>query len=60
MEKNGINKEIRRPRGIRGVLVNFWLTIFRRLMLQEAVTTTASPSGASTTFSPQACAKSRV
>ena len=26
----------------------------------DAVTTTASPSGASTTFKPQACAKSRV
>ena len=28
--------------------------------LQEAVTTTASPSGASVTLSPQDCAKSRV
>ena len=26
----------------------------------DAVTTTASPSGASTTFNPQACASSRV
>jgi hypothetical protein len=26
----------------------------------DAVTTIASPSGASTTFSPQACARSRV
>jgi hypothetical protein len=26
----------------------------------DAVTTIASPSGASTTFNPQACAKSRV
>jgi hypothetical protein len=30
------------------------------LAAQEAVTTTASPSGASTTFNPQASANSRV
>jgi hypothetical protein len=30
MEKNGINKEIRWPHGIRGASVNRWLTMFRR------------------------------
>jgi hypothetical protein len=53
-------KEITWAQGIRPRAVNTWLTMFRRFELYEAVTTTASPSGASTTFSPQAWAKSRV
>ena len=60
LEKNALNKEIRRSFGIEGPAVNGWLTAFRARLLQEAVTTTASPSGASTTFNPQACANSRV
>jgi hypothetical protein len=34
--------------------------LVNHISAQEAVTTTASPSGASTTFNPQAWAKSRV
>jgi hypothetical protein len=57
-----------------GHLVNFWLTMLsvaalsrsggtacrKQTPAQEAVTTIASPSGASTTLSPLACASSRV
>jgi hypothetical protein len=55
-EKNGLNKEIRRRHSKLSAAVNRWLTMFA----QEAVTTIASPSGASTTLSPQAWARSRV
>jgi hypothetical protein len=62
LEKNSLNKEIRRSRGIETPAVNRWLTISPRppAQAQEAVTTTASPSAASTTFNPQACANNRV
>jgi hypothetical protein len=61
MEKNGLNKEIRRLQRIWPPAVNLRLTIIiapRRA--QAADTTTFSPSGASVTVSPQACANSRV
>jgi hypothetical protein len=60
LEKNALNKEIRRSYGIEASAVNRWLIMFSRPPAQEAVTTTVSPSGASTTFNPQACANSRV
>ena len=60
LEKNAINKEITRSYGIQASAVNRWLTMFSRPPAQEAVTTTVSSSGASTTFNPQACANSRV
>ena len=59
VQKNGTNKEIRRPgqaEAPRKGLVNF--SEPRRDY--AAVTMMASPSGLSVTVSPQACANSRV
>jgi hypothetical protein len=56
MEKNGLNKEIRRAAINLPPIVNPWLTI----IAQAADTITFSPSGASVTARPQACANSRV
>jgi hypothetical protein len=61
MEKNGINKEIRRQHSMWGYSVNHPLiTLAFRKGFQAALTTTVSPSGTSLTVSPQACASSRV
>lgn len=60
-----------RPIAVSAAVVKHWLTNPNsdrrrhsvddaKLAAQEAVTTTASPAGASDTLKPQACANSRV
>lgn len=60
VEKNGTNKEIRRP-GQAGAPCEDSVNDLRATrFVYEAVTVMASPSCASFTVTPQACASSRV